>query len=656
MGKIYVVGLGPGAGAQMTAQARQALSRCSVIVGYPVYLDLIQEEFAGKRFLSTPMRKEEERCRMAFAEAEGGSDVAMVCSGDAGVYGMAGLLYEIGEKYPEIELIIVPGITAAIGGAAVLGAPLMHDFAVISLSDLLTPWEKIAQRLKAAAMADFVICLYNPSSKKRKDYLKKACDIMMEYKSSETVCGLVKNIGRDGETSRVLTLGELRETQVDMFTTVYIGNEQTRRIGAHMVTPRGYRLGQTKTDDEQESEKMEQQIYLIGIGMGNAALLTREERKIVAGCDRVIGAERMLEALAEYQKPTFQCYQAEEIRAWIVSHPQDERIVIALSGDPGFYSGAKKLLGELKDYPVTVCAGISSVSYLAAKLKVSWEDAALVSIHGRRQNYIQTIAFTAKTFLLLGGINCGQEICEKISYYGLQDVKFYIGKQLSYPQETVIEKCGSDLKPEDFDGLCTVLAVNQKPKRWIGRRIADEEWIRAQVPMTKEEVRTISIRKLDLTEDAVLYDIGAGTGSVAIEAALQSAKIRVYAMEKNPQAVELIRKNKQKFCADWVEVCEGAAPEVLAGLEAPTHVFVGGSGGRLKEILACVREKNPKAHVVINAVSLETLREVMEAAQEGLLLNPEIVQLSVAKARELGTYHMMTGQNPVYIISDGKTV
>lgn len=250
MGKIYVVGLGPGAGAQMTAEARNALTRCPVIVGYPVYLDLIREEFAEKRFLSTPMRQEETRCRMAFAEASQGVEVAMVCSGDAGVYGMAGLMYEIGEEYPQIELEIVPGITAAIGGAAVLGAPLMHDFAVISLSDLLTPWDKIEKRLKAAAMADFVICLYNPSSKKRKDYLKKACEIMLEYKGGETVCGLVRNIGREGENSVCMTLDELKETEVDMFTTVYIGNEQTRKIGERMVTPRGYRLQKNETTGE----------------------------------------------------------------------------------------------------------------------------------------------------------------------------------------------------------------------------------------------------------------------------------------------------------------------------------------------------------------------------------------------------------------------
>ncbi|GAA0798816.1 precorrin-3B C(17)-methyltransferase [Faecalicatena orotica] len=241
MGKIYVVGLGPGADMQMTMEAKAAVKQCGIIVGYTVYVDLVKEEYPDKVFLTTPMTQEVKRCQMAFEEAQKGQDVAMICSGDAGIYGMAGLMLEVGKEYPEIEVEIVPGITAANGGAAVLGAPLMHDFAVISLSDLLTPWEKIEKRVKAAAMADFVICLYNPSSRKRKDYLKKACEMMLEYKSGDTVCGTVRNIGRDGEESQIMTLSRLKDTEVDMFTTVFIGNEQTIEINGKMVTPRGYR-------------------------------------------------------------------------------------------------------------------------------------------------------------------------------------------------------------------------------------------------------------------------------------------------------------------------------------------------------------------------------------------------------------------------------
>lgn len=241
MGKVYVVGIGPGAKDQMTVRAAKVLSECQVIVGYTVYIDLIKEEYPDKICLSTSMRQEVQRCRMALEEAGKEQNVAVVCSGDAGIYGMAGLVYELAADYSGVEIEVVPGITAASGGAAILGAPLMHDFAVISLSDLMTPWEKIEKRLRMAAMADFVICIYNPSSRKRADYLKKACLCMMEYKKEDTVCGIVKNIGREGECMKILSLKELSETDVDMFTTVFVGNEETRIIGDKMVTPRGYK-------------------------------------------------------------------------------------------------------------------------------------------------------------------------------------------------------------------------------------------------------------------------------------------------------------------------------------------------------------------------------------------------------------------------------
>ncbi|MCI5902175.1 MAG: precorrin-3B C(17)-methyltransferase [Blautia sp.] len=241
MNKIYVVGIGPGAYDQMTGKAIQALRDSDVIIGYTVYVDLVKDHFSDKTFMTTPMKKEVDRCVLAFEEAQKGQTVSMICSGDAGVYGMAGLMYEVGVGYPQTELEIIPGVTAATGGAAVLGAPLIHDFCLISLSDLLTPWEKIEARLLGAAQADFVVCLYNPSSKKRHDYLKRACELLMTYKSPDTVCGIVSQIAREGEESRVMTLRELSDTQVDMFTTVFIGNSQTRNIGGKMVTPRGYR-------------------------------------------------------------------------------------------------------------------------------------------------------------------------------------------------------------------------------------------------------------------------------------------------------------------------------------------------------------------------------------------------------------------------------
>ena len=240
MTKLYVVGIGPGDYDGMTLRAQKVLAECDVIVGYNVYVDLVKEHFPDKTFLTTPMRKEVERCILACQCAAEGKTVAMICSGDAGIYGMSGLIEEIAPQYPCVEVETVPGVSAVISGAALLGAPLMHDFAVISLSDLLTPWEKIEQRICCAAQADFVICFYNPSSHKRKGYLRRACDIILRYASPDTVCGITKNIGREGEETQTLTLAELRDTEVDMFCTVFVGNSQTKTVGKKMVTPRGY--------------------------------------------------------------------------------------------------------------------------------------------------------------------------------------------------------------------------------------------------------------------------------------------------------------------------------------------------------------------------------------------------------------------------------
>lgn len=241
MNKIYVVGIGPGDYEQMTIKAYNILKKSDVIVGYTVYVDLVKEHFKDKKFITTPMTKETQRCIMAYEEAIKGQTVSMICSGDAGVYGMSGLMLEIGENYKDVKVEIVSGVTSALSGGALLGAPLAHDFCIISLSDLLTPLEDIKKRIECAAMADFAICLYNPSSKKRADYLKMACDIILKYASEDTVCGYAANIGRQGEKYVVTTLKELRETKTDMFTTVFIGNSRTRCINGRMVTPRGYK-------------------------------------------------------------------------------------------------------------------------------------------------------------------------------------------------------------------------------------------------------------------------------------------------------------------------------------------------------------------------------------------------------------------------------
>ena len=237
---LYVVGFGSGARDCMTAAAEQALLKSDLIIGYKTYTALMKPFFPDKQFLENGMRQETARVRLALAAAQT-QTVSLICSGDPELYGMAALAYEYLAEYPGTDIEIIPGITAAFSGGAVLGAPLTHDTAIISLSDLLTPTEKIETRLRCAAEGDFVIVLYNPSSKQRADYLQRACDMILRFRSPETVCGYVRNIGRDGEHSRICTLSELRDEQVDMFTTVYIGNSETKIIAGKMVTPRGYR-------------------------------------------------------------------------------------------------------------------------------------------------------------------------------------------------------------------------------------------------------------------------------------------------------------------------------------------------------------------------------------------------------------------------------
>lgn len=241
MGKVIVVGIGPGGYEDMTIRADEALQACDAIVGYPVYVDLVRDRYPGKELHSTPMTRETERCQLVLELARSGKTAAMVCSGDSGIYGMAALVYELRGEAQEPEIQVVPGLTAACSGGAVLGAPLTHDFAVISLSDLLTPWETIERRLDAAASADFCIAIYNPSSVRRADYLRRACEILLRHKRPDTLCGAVRNIGREGEEAELMSLSALADYRADMFTTVFVGNDRTREIDGKMVTPRGYR-------------------------------------------------------------------------------------------------------------------------------------------------------------------------------------------------------------------------------------------------------------------------------------------------------------------------------------------------------------------------------------------------------------------------------
>lgn len=407
------------------------------------------------------------------------------------------------------------------------------------------------------------------------------------------------------------------------------------------------------------------QIYVVGIGAGSRELMTVQAAEVIQNCDCMIGAGRMIECAAKVcaveqpRKGIFREYRPAKIVEWLHCHPEYQSAAVLFSGDTGFYSGAKRLMQAIAEsegadrYEVTVIPGIASIVCLSARLGVSWEDAAIVSLHGRTGSFIQTVNRNHKTFLLLGGDGTAAHFLNEMKDYGMTDVMLHAGIRLSYPDEKIYSGTAEELSADMLSGLCVVLAENPSPVRQAGSHIGDDALIRGDVPMTKAEVRAVSIAKLELTEDAVVYDIGAGTGSVSVEAALSADSIRVYAIEKNPEAVDLLRQNRRKFRTDGIRIVSGMAPEALEELEPPTHAFIGGSSGNLREILRAVRAKNPHVRIVINAIALETVQEMMEAVEEGLLEDAEMVQLTVARSRKLGRYHMMTGMNPIYIVSAG---
>ena len=397
-----------------------------------------------------------------------------------------------------------------------------------------------------------------------------------------------------------------------------------------------------------------QKITLASIGMGSCAAMTREVYEALRDCDLLIGAKRMVEN-AGSGCDIYTEYSAPKIAGYIKDHPEYENITIALSGDAGFYSGAKKLLEVLPE-GAEILPGVSSMSYFCAKTGLSWEDAVPVSLHGRDANIISLIRENEKVFAIVGDRFEIGDICEKLSAYGMGDTFVYIGERLSYVDESINCASANAFAGCETDPLSVVLFVRrnfEKPPAAHG--ICDDEFVRGNVPMTKEEVREISISKLRLKKDSVIYDVGAGTGSVSVEMARTASSGRVYAIEKNAEAAELLLRNKEKFACDNLEIIKGEAPESLKDLPAPTHAFIGGSSGKLKEIIKLILDKNPAVRIVINCITLETLTAALECINEFKLADTDIAQISIAKAKIAGRYHMMTAQNPVYVIScEGK--
>ena len=398
-------------------------------------------------------------------------------------------------------------------------------------------------------------------------------------------------------------------------------------------------------------------VTLLGIGMGSEETLTVQGKKAIEQAELIIGARRMVDAVALPEQDIFYEYRSTEIAAYIQQHPEYTRVVIALSGDVGFYSGARGLLKALNGKAEVIC-GISSVVYFMSRIGLSWDDAKIVSAHGRACNLVSLIRTNQKVFAILGTTDGAGQLAQKLTDYGMGDVKLYIGENLSYNTEKIFMRTAKELTDYIGDSLSVICAVNPGAKEALTTHgLPDDVFIRGKAPMTKTEVRTVSLAKLCLSEDSVCYDIGAGTGSVSVEMALRASQGEIYSIEKKEDALALLEENRKNFALDHMRIVPGTAPEAMEGLPSPTHAFIGGSSGNMKEIVELLLKKNPEVRIVINCITLETVGEAlscireMQTARTQWEWESEVVQLGVARSKEIGRYHMMMGENPIYIIT-----
>ncbi len=390
-------------------------------------------------------------------------------------------------------------------------------------------------------------------------------------------------------------------------------------------------------------------VTLCGIGMGTPDTRTLGMERAVREAECVIGARRMVESADIAGKAVRIAVAAADIAEIVQTGPWD-RFAVLFSGDTGFYSGAKSLLELLPEAEIELLPGIGSLAYFCSRLRRPWEDVRAVSLHGRECDLVQEVRHHAAVFSLLGGSDGVNEALRRLTEAGLGAVRVSIGERLGYPEERILRGTAEELLGGSYDPLSVLLAENDA---WgtdsTAYGLPDEAFDRDQVPMTKEEIRSISLSKLGLGERSVVWDVGAGSGSVSVECARVARAGRVYAVEKKESALALTARNVEKFGLRNVEIIPGAAPEALLDLPAPTHVFIGGSSGKMRPILDIVLEKNPAARIVVNAVTLETAAELTELSWE--FETADIAYVQVSRPRIAGRYHLMTAQNGVYVFT-----
>lgn len=400
--------------------------------------------------------------------------------------------------------------------------------------------------------------------------------------------------------------------------------------------------------------RKKRRIRLVGAGPGNTEYLTVRAEKAFKECQLIAGSKRIVSGLLGFGKPVLYEYEPDKILDFLKAHREYTDVCVALSGDTGFYSGAKKLSETFRQEPdteVLVVPGISSVNYFFAAIGESWEDVKLLSLHGRDADLSQTVKRNRKVFVLSGGNDGLKSICSRLLESGLSGVSLTVGENLSLPEERIVRGTPGELADTETCGPTVVFIENPEAKGLVTHGLPDEEFLREKIPMTKMEVRAVSVSRLGLSDHAVVYDLGAGTGSVSVECARLSENIRVYAVEKNPEAVKLLLRNREKFGLSNLEIVEGTAPEATKELPAPSHVFIGGSGGKMKQMVEAVLLKNPSARFVINVITLESMASVMDIIKTEPVTDVEITQLTAARSHKAGSSHLMMGQNPVWIVS-----
>lgn len=395
-------------------------------------------------------------------------------------------------------------------------------------------------------------------------------------------------------------------------------------------------------------------VNIVGIGPGNPDLLTGEARQAIAASNILLGDKRMLSAFADSSKTVYDTIKTSAIAEVAAkADPAKDVLAVLVSGDVGFFSLAKTISGKLPDCECVRYCGISSLVYFASKLQLSWDDAKIVSMHGRDQNLVAAVAQNKKVFSLTGGDHSPQALCKQLCEHGLGQVLVYVGENLSYPEEKITQGTAEEIGALSFPSLSVMMLLNDEANCFepTVHGLADDLFMRSKVPMTKQEVRSVSMSKLMPKATDVIYDIGAGTGSCSVELALIAKQGKVWAFERNPVAVELLGKNKELFGLTNLDVIAGEALENIKAMPAPDCVFVGGSGGDLCEMLDVIYAKNSKCRIVINAITVETLAQVAAYYKEHPDYSLEIVNVFVARSKKLGSYNLMMAQNPVYVMT-----